>query len=121
VVSRRAGALIAVCALQKSLPQTASLCARARRGRRIDYRAQGFTRVVSDCDAVFDTVGGEVALRSFAVLRPGGRLASVASGGAAPASPRPDATSLRPKVNRDRPHLDRVAALVGLSGVPLRW
>src|SRR5439155_26214128 len=50
----------------------------------------------------------------------GGRLATVASGASAPASPRPDATSLRPKVNRDRPHLDRVAALVvqGLAPLP---
>lgn len=84
----------------------------------IDYRAQDFTRVVSGCDAVFDTVGGDVTLKSFAVLRPGGRLATIASG-AAPASPRPDATSLRPKVNRDRPHLDRVAALVAQGAVPL--
>jgi NADPH:quinone reductase-like Zn-dependent oxidoreductase len=84
----------------------------------IDYRTQDFTRVVSGCDAVFDTVGGDVTPRSFAVLRAGGRLATIASG-AAPASPRPDATSLRPKINRDRPHLDRVAALVVQGVVPL--
>jgi len=53
------------------------------------------------------------------VLRPGGRLASVAVGGAAPASPRPDVTSLRPKVDRDRPHLDRVVSLVTQGAVPL--
>lgn len=85
----------------------------------IDYRTQDFTRLVSGCDAVFDTVGGDVTLRSFAVLRPGGRLASIAVGASAPASPRPDAASLRPKVNRDRPHLERVAALVVQGVVPL--
>jgi NADPH:quinone reductase-like Zn-dependent oxidoreductase len=85
----------------------------------IDYRTQDFTRVVSGCDAVFDTAGGDVTSRSFAVLRSGGRLASIAGGAAAPASPRPDATSLRPKVTRDRPHLDRVAALVVQGAVPL--
>ena len=85
----------------------------------IDYRAQDFARLVSGCDAVFDTVGGDVTLRSFAVLRPGGRLASIAVGASAPASPRPDAASLRPKVNRDRPHLERVAALVAQGVVPL--
>jgi NADPH:quinone reductase-like Zn-dependent oxidoreductase len=53
------------------------------------------------------------------VLRAGGRLATVAAGSAAPASPRPDVTSLRPKVNRDRPHLERVAALVTQGAVPL--
>ena len=36
----------------------------------IDYNAQDFGEAVSDCDAVFETVGGEVAQRSFAVLRP---------------------------------------------------
>jgi len=85
----------------------------------IDYRSQDFGKLVSGCDAVFDTVGGDVTGRSFAVLRPGGRLASVAAGGSPPPSPRPDATSLRPKVDRDRPHLDRVAALVARGTVPL--
>jgi len=85
----------------------------------IDYRTQDFAKLVSGCDAVLDTVGGEVTARSFVVLRPGGRLASVAAGASAPVSPRPDVTSLRPKVNRDRPHLERVAALVAQGVVPL--
>jgi NADPH:quinone reductase-like Zn-dependent oxidoreductase len=85
----------------------------------IDYRTQDFASLVSGCDAVFDTVGGDVTAKSFAVLRPGGRLASVAVGGAAPPSPRPDVRSLRPKVNRDRPHLDRIVALVAQGVVPL--
>jgi len=85
----------------------------------IDHRAQDFSQVVKNCDAVFDTVGGDVTTRSFAVLKPGGRLASIAVGGGAPASPRADVQSLRPKVDRDRPHLDRVAALVAQGAVPL--
>ncbi len=84
----------------------------------IDYRSEDFTKRVRGVDAVFDTVGGDVTTRSFAVLRPGGRLASVAVG-AAPASPRADVTSLRPKVDRDRAHLERVAALVTQGAVPL--
>ena len=64
--------------------------------------------MVSGCDAVFDTVGGEVAKRSFAVLRPGGRAAFIASGNTAPVSPRTDVASLRPKVGRDRAHLERI-------------
>lgn len=83
----------------------------------IDYNAQDFTKVVSGCDAVFDTVGGDVAIRSFAVLRPGGRAAFIASGGKAPASPRADATSLRPNAGRDRPHLERIVALVTSGAV----
>jgi NADPH:quinone reductase-like Zn-dependent oxidoreductase len=85
----------------------------------IDYRSRDFTRLISGCDAVFDTVGGDVTTKSFAVLRPGGRLASVAAGGKAPASPRADVTSLRPKVDRDRPHLERVAELVTRKIVPI--
>lgn len=77
----------------------------------IDYRAEDFTKRVNGVDAVFDTVGGEVATRSFAVLKPGGRAAFIASGANAPASPRADVRALRPKVGRDRPHLDRLIAL----------
>ena len=81
----------------------------------IDYRTEDFTQKVSACDAVFDTVGGEVALKSFTVLRPGGRAAFIASGASAPSSPRPDVRAYRPKVGRDRRHLERIVALV-LSG-----
>lgn len=85
----------------------------------IDYRRQDFTQLVSGCDAVFDTVGGEVTTRGFAVLRPGGRAATVAAGAAAPASPRADVISLRPKVDRDRGHLERIVALVAQGAVRL--
>lgn len=78
----------------------------------IDYRSEDFTQKVSGCDAVFDTVGGEVALKSFAVLRPGGRAAFIASGNAAPPSPRADVRSLRPMVGRDRRYLERLVDLV---------
>lgn len=85
----------------------------------IDYREQDFTRMVKDVDAVFDTAGGDVTARSFAVLRSGGRLASVAVGGSAPPSPRADVRSLRPRVDRDRRKLERAAALVVQGAVPL--
>lgn len=77
----------------------------------IDYNATDFTKAVRDCDAVFETVGGDVATRSFAVLKPGGRAAFIASGPKAPAPDRADVTSLRPYAGRDRAHLERVAAL----------
>ena len=86
----------------------------------IDYGAVDFTKAVSNCDAVFDTVGGEVAERAFDVLRPGGRAAFIASGAKAPATPRNDVQSLRPQVGRDRPHLERIVELVeaGVVRVP---
>jgi len=77
----------------------------------IDYNKEDFARIVRNVDAVFDTVGGEVAVRSFAVLRPGGRAAFIGSGPSAPVSPRPDVQSLRPAVGRDRPHLQRIVDL----------
>jgi NADPH:quinone reductase-like Zn-dependent oxidoreductase len=83
----------------------------------IDYTAQDFTKVVSGCDAVFDTVGGDVALRSFAVLKPGGRAAFIASGPQAPKPTRGDVQSLRPNVARDRRHLERIVALVSSGAV----
>jgi NADPH:quinone reductase-like Zn-dependent oxidoreductase len=77
----------------------------------IDYNVQDFTRVVSGCDAVFDTVGDDVAQRSFAILKPGGRAAFIASGAQAPKPERTDVTSLRPPVERARRHLERIAHL----------
>src|SRR5215469_8427878 len=83
----------------------------------IDYSAQDFTQAVSGCDAVFDTVGGEVAMKSFAALRPGGRAAFIASGPAAPKPERSDVISLRPAVGRSRPPLERIGQLVAASAV----
>ena len=80
--------------------------------RVIDYNKEDFTKVVSDCDVVFDTVGGEVQVRSYDVLKPGGRLVWIAS---APVGFRPSRTDvqvLRPSVARDRAHLERMLALL---------
>jgi NADPH:quinone reductase-like Zn-dependent oxidoreductase len=45
----------------------------------IDFRAQRFEEELKDIDVVIDTVGGGVQRRSFAVLKPGGRLISAVS------------------------------------------
>lgn len=83
----------------------------------IDYNTQDFAKVVSGCDAVFDTVGGEVAQKSFAVLKPGGRAAFIASGMEAPKPDRGDVTSLRPPVGRSRQAMERIAELVEAGAV----
>jgi alcohol dehydrogenase len=44
----------------------------------IDYKTQRFEDVVSDCDLVFDTQAGDIQHRSFAVLKRGGVLVSIA-------------------------------------------
>lgn len=86
----------------------------------IDYNAVDFTEAVSDCDAVFETVGGDTGTRSFDVLKPGGRAAFIASGMQSPEPIRDDVESLRPSVGRDRPYMERVAALLhqGVVTVP---
>ena len=43
----------------------------------IDYGGQDFAEVVRDLDAVFDTVGGDTCLRSYRVLKKGGRIVSL--------------------------------------------
>ena len=83
----------------------------------IDYNATDFRKAVSNCDAVFDTVGGDVALRSFAVLKSGGRAAFIASGAQAPKPDRSDVTALRPAVGRDRAHLERIVELYQAGAV----
>jgi NADPH:quinone reductase-like Zn-dependent oxidoreductase len=83
----------------------------------IDYNAQDFTAVVSACDAVFDTVGGDVAQKSFVVLKPGGRAAFIASGIEAPKPTRGDVVSLRPPVERSRQAMDRIVGLIETDAV----
>lgn len=85
----------------------------------IDYNAQDFTKAVSDCDCVFETVGGAVAEKSFQVLKPGGRIAFIASGAKGLPSPDPKWTSLRPAVTRDRKSLQRVVELVEADAVSI--
>jgi NADPH:quinone reductase-like Zn-dependent oxidoreductase len=45
----------------------------------IDYRAERFEERVRGVDAVFDTVGGDTLRRSWGVLKPGGRLVTIAA------------------------------------------
>jgi NADPH:quinone reductase-like Zn-dependent oxidoreductase len=87
----------------------------------IDYNAVDFTEAVSDCDAVFDTVGGDVTQKSFQVLKPGGRAAFIAAGSNPPEPEgRDDVISLRPRVGRSRRHMEHVLELykAGVVTVP---
>jgi NADPH:quinone reductase-like Zn-dependent oxidoreductase len=47
--------------------------------RVIDYRAVRFEESVRDMDVVFDTVGGDTLRRSWGVLKPGGRMITIAA------------------------------------------
>ena len=85
--------------------------------RVIDYQHEDFTQLGRICDVVFDTVGGEVQARSYDVLKPGGRLVWIAPGPAGFTPSRSDVQVLRPKVDRDRAHLERMAELLGAGAV----
>jgi len=110
-LARHIGARVITTASAANHPYVHSLGAHVV----IDYNAEDFTKTVSGVDAVLDTVGGEVAKRSFAVLRPGGRAAFVA--GTAPDPTRDDVEALKPNVGRDRAHLDRIVDLVSRGAV----
>jgi NADPH:quinone reductase-like Zn-dependent oxidoreductase len=85
--------------------------------RVVDYNKEDFTKVVSDCDIVFDTVGGDVQVRSYEVLKPGGRLVWIAPAPAGFQPTRKDVQLLRPGVARDRAHLERMVALLDAGAV----
>ncbi len=54
----------------------------------IDYRAGRFEESAGDVDVVFDTVGGDTLERSWRILKPGGRLVTVASTAESSTDPR---------------------------------
>jgi NADPH:quinone reductase-like Zn-dependent oxidoreductase len=83
----------------------------------IDYHTEDFRRVAPACDVVFDTVGGEVQVRSYDVLKPGGRLVWIAAAPAEFEPSRNDVTVLRPRVDRDRAHLERMVELLSAGAV----
>jgi NADPH:quinone reductase-like Zn-dependent oxidoreductase len=85
--------------------------------RVVDYNKEDFTKVVTGCDVVFDTVGGDVQIRSYAVLKPGGRLVWIAPAPAGFHPTRQDVQVLRPGVARDRAHLERMLALLEAGAV----
>lgn len=74
----------------------------------VDYTAGPFEDAVRDVDLVLDCVGGDVLQRSPAVVRPGGRLVTIA--GAPPETP--GITSTRILVRPSGSQLREIAALV---------
>jgi NADPH:quinone reductase-like Zn-dependent oxidoreductase len=85
--------------------------------RVIDYNTEDFATSLSGCDVVFDTVGGEVQVKSYAVLKPGGRLVWIAAAPAGFTPSRRDVEVLRPRVARDRDHLERMKTLLDEGAV----
>jgi len=76
----------------------------------IDYHAVRFEDAVRDVDVVLDTVGGETLQRSWAVLKPGGKLLTVAADSEGTASPAVRAAFFIVEANA--PQLAELARLV---------
>jgi NADPH:quinone reductase-like Zn-dependent oxidoreductase len=111
-LAKHIGATVITTASAGNHPYVKSLGA----DRVIDYNAEDFTKSVSGCDVVFDTVGGAVRAGSYTVLKPGGRLVWISP--TPPGfEPRKDVQTLRPLVARDRAHLERMVALFEAGAV----
>lgn len=78
----------------------------------VDYRTADFTDRAGDCDWVFDTVGGDVHVRSQSVLKPGGTLLTINTGPLPEHTPRDDITVTDSMVPGGRAALDRLSALI---------
>ncbi|MEV0739421.1 NADP-dependent oxidoreductase [Streptomyces sp. NPDC050549] len=81
----------------------------------IDYRETDFADAVKDVDVVLDTVGGETALKSLRVLRPGGVVVSIIPIGTAEfpeEAERLGVRAVRMLVDADRADMEAVAELV---------
>ncbi len=85
--------------------------------RAIDYNTEDFTKTAAGVDVVFDTVGGAVQVRSYDVLKPGGRLVWIAAAPPGFEASRRDVQVLRPNVARDRAHLERMTVLYAAGAV----
>jgi NADPH:quinone reductase-like Zn-dependent oxidoreductase len=78
----------------------------------IDFRAQRFEEELKDIDVAIDTVGGGVQRRSFAVLKPGGRLISAVSKPNAQEAERRSVRAGFMLVDVTTPVLTKIASLV---------
>lgn len=88
----------------------------------IDYTAGPFeARVAPPVDLVFDTVGGDVAKRSIAVVRPGGRLVTIAAlpDAAACAAAKIRCVGATPRAGAFGPELAQVVALADEGRITL--
>jgi len=81
----------------------------------IDYQATRFEDVVRDIDLVFDTVGGETLERSWAVLKPGGTLVTIAASSERTADERTRAAFFI--VEPSRSQLEEIAWLIDSGAI----
>jgi NADPH:quinone reductase-like Zn-dependent oxidoreductase len=112
-LAKHLGATVITTASAGNHPYVRSLGA----DRVIDYHMEDFTAVGPICDVVFDTVGGDVRAGCYTVLKSGGKLVWIAPAPEGFHPTRDDVETLRPDVQRDRAHLQRMLALLDKSAV----
>ena len=74
-LARRAGAHVITSASRRNFDFLAKLGA----NEMIDYRSDRFEDRAADLDVVFDVVGGETLERSWSLLKPSGRMVTIAA------------------------------------------
>ena len=79
----------------------------------VAYDAQDFTAELSDMDVVFDTMGGEIHARSYAVLKKGGHLVCINAAPIEDLSAEQDVTMQIAEVSDIGGALAAVAGLIG--------
>lgn len=106
-LAKHLGATVVTTASEGNLEYVRGLGA----DRAVDYVSEDFADVVRDCDVVFDTIGGDVHRRSFACLKPDGRLVYLTAAPVKGAPPRRDVLVERVQVRGGRDRLARLAEL----------
>jgi NADPH:quinone reductase-like Zn-dependent oxidoreductase len=101
------GALVASTCRTENVAYVAGLGA----DRVIDYTEEDFAALLSGLDLVFDTLGGDVHRRSFAVLRPGGTLVHINAAPLTGGAPRSDVMVKAATVTGRREIFERIADL----------
>jgi NADPH:quinone reductase-like Zn-dependent oxidoreductase len=76
----------------------------------IDYRARPFEDAATGVDVVFDTVGGDTLARSWPILRPGGRMVTIAADAEHASEQRVKDAFFIVEPNRDQ--LSRIARMI---------
>ncbi|MFA6017071.1 MAG: NADP-dependent oxidoreductase [Patescibacteria group bacterium] len=78
----------------------------------IDFKNQKFEEILKDYDAVYDTIGGEVADKSFLVLKRGGVIASMKGQPNEELTKQYQVTGIAINTMTNSQHLQRLAKLV---------
>lgn len=107
-IAKHIGAYVAVTAS----PENTSAVTQLGADQVIDYTSQDFTDILSDYDAVFDTVGGKDFNRSFQILKKGGVAVTMIAELDEALAKEKEITAIRQVTKVNTTALDELCALV---------